>query len=100
MKIIDLQQCDAEEYVKRDKNVLFHNDRFKTRIIVLEPGKSIPKCTMESHIIFVVIAGEVTIHKNGEFERLKANQMLVSEPADFSMETDIGARILGVQIKV
>jgi mannose-6-phosphate isomerase-like protein (cupin superfamily) len=99
MNIIDLRQCEAEEYLKREKNILFHNDRFKARIIVLEPGKSIPRCTMESYVIFVVIAGDVTIHKNDESEHLKVNQMLVSEPAVFSMETETGARLLGLQIK-
>ena len=48
MKIFDLMALEAEGYEKRRINVLFENDLFKTRIIVLDAGGKLPECKMES----------------------------------------------------
>jgi len=38
MKAFDLSQIKAFPYEKREKNVLFQTEEFKTRIIELPPG--------------------------------------------------------------
>lgn len=99
MKIFDLMNMEAEGYEKRGVNVFFQNDDFKTRVITLEPSGKIPECQMDSHVIFYVVKGEVTIHKNNESSALKENQVFITEPALLSMESVAGAKLMGIQIK-
>jgi len=99
MKIFDLMNLEAKGYEKRNVNVFFKNDIFKTRVIVLEAGGKIPECQMDSYVLFYVVKGEVILNKNNESSILKENQVFISEPAVLSMESDRGARIMGVQIK-
>lgn len=99
MKIFDLMSLEAEGYEKRNVNVLFENDSFKTRIIVLDAGGKIPECKMESYVMFYVVKGEVLLRKNDESSILRENQVFISEPALLSMETTEGARLMGIQIK-
>jgi len=99
MKIFDLMSLEAEGYEKRNVNVLFENDSFKTRIIVLDAGGKIPECKMESYVMFYVVKGEVLLRKNDESSILRENQVFITEPALLSMETTEGARLMGVQIK-
>lgn len=99
MKIFDLMDLNAESYENRNVNVFFKNDQFKTRIIVLEPGGAIPECQMDSFVMFYVLKGEVLLQKNQETSILKENQLFISEPALVSMETTLGARLMGIQIK-
>ncbi len=99
MKIFDLMALEAEGYEKRNVNVLFENDSFKTRIIVLDAGGKIPECKMESYVMFYVVKGEVLLRKNDESSILRENQVFITEPALLSMETTEGARLMGVQIK-
>ena len=99
MKVFDLMNLEAEGYEKRNVNVFFQNDVFKTRVIVLEPGGKIPPCQMDTHVMFYVVKGEVTINKNNDMSTLKENQVLITEPALLSMESGTGARLMGVQIK-
>ncbi len=99
MKIFDLMNMEAEGYEKRNVNVFFQNDDFKTRVITLEPGGKIPECQMDSHVIFYVVKGEVTIHKNSESSALQENHVFITEPALVSMESATGAKLMGIQIK-
>ncbi len=99
MKIFDLMNLEAEGYENRSVNVFFQNDLFKARIIVLEAGGKIPKCQMDSFVIFYVVKGEVLLKKNDESAILKENQVFITEPALLSMETNSGARLMGIQIK-
>ena len=99
MQIFDLMKMEAQGYENRGVNVFFQNERFKTRIIVLEAGGLIPPCQMESFVMFYVVKGEVQLHKNDEMSLLKENQIFITEPALLSMQSDRGARLLGVQIK-
>ena len=99
MKIFDLTNLAAEGYEKRNVNVFFQNDLFKTRIIVLEAGGKIPECQMDSFVMFYVVKGEVLVRKNDEFSVLRENQVFITEPALVSMETILGARLMGIQIK-
>jgi quercetin dioxygenase-like cupin family protein len=99
MQIFDLVNLDPESYEKRERNVLFQNDLFKTRIMDLKVGESIPDCQMDSFVIFYVVKGEVLLRKNDQKATLKENQVFITEPALLSMETVSGARLMGIQIK-
>ncbi len=98
MEIFDLMDLNAEGYENRKVNVFFQNERFKTRVIVLEAGGKIPECRMDSFVMFYVIKGEVLMKKNSESSVLKENQVFITEPALVSMESTNGARLMGVQI--
>ena len=100
MKIFDLMNLEAEGYENRKVNVFFENDLFKTRVIVLKQGQKIPECQMNDFVMFYVVKGEVLLRKNDEESVLKENQIFITEPALLSMETNTGARLLGVQIEV
>lgn len=100
MEIFDLMKLEAEEYQNRGANVFYQNELFKTRIIVLGSNEKIPACEMESYVMFYVVKGEVLLRKNDESSTLKENQLFITEPALLSMESTLGARLLGVQIKV
>jgi len=99
MEIFDLMKLEAQGYENSAVNVFYQNDLFKTRIIVLEAGGTIPECPMDSYVMFYVVEGEVLLRKNDESSVLKENQVFISEPALLSMETTSGARLMGVQIK-
>ncbi|MFO7888350.1 MAG: hypothetical protein R6U59_08530 [Eubacteriales bacterium] len=99
MEIYDLKKLNAKEYEKRDVNVFFQNDTFKTRVIALKPGGNIPKCQMDTFVIFYVVEGEVILNKNEETSTLKEDQVFITEPALLSMESEKGARLMGIQIK-
>lgn len=99
MKIFDLMKLDVKSYEKRGVNVFFHNDKFKTRLIVLEAGGKISPCQMETFVLFYVLKGEVLLRKIKESSFLKENQIFITEPALLSMESASGARLMGIQIK-
>ena len=99
MKIIDLMAAKVASYEKREVNVLYQNDIFKTRLIELEAGGSIPDCQMATYVLFQVINGQVDITRNGETSHLRQGMLLITEPALLSMKSDEGARLLGIQIK-
>lgn len=99
MKIFDLMDLVAQGFENRGVNVFFQNDLFKSRVIVLEAGGKIPECQMDSFVMFYVVKGEVLLRKNDESAILKENQVFITEPALLSMESESGARLMGVQIK-
>jgi len=99
MEIYDLMNLDAQGYEKRQVNVFFQNDLFKTRVIVLEAGGKIPECQMDTYVMFYVVKGEVLLKKNDETAVLKENQVFITDPALLSMESKTGARLMGIQIK-
>jgi mannose-6-phosphate isomerase-like protein (cupin superfamily) len=99
MEIFDLMKLIAEDFDNRNVNVFYENDLFKTRVILLEAGGKIPKCQMNSFVMFYVVKGEVLLRKNDESSILKENQVFISEPALLSMESTAGARLMGIQIK-
>lgn len=99
MEIFDLASMAAEPHERRNVNVFFQNELFKTRIISLEEGGKIPECVMESYVMFLVIKGEVRLNKGTETATLRENQLFISQPATLSMESTNGAKLLGIQIK-
>jgi len=100
MEIFDVMDLAAQGYKNRQVNVFYQNNSFKTRVIVLEAGGKIPECQMDSYVMFYVVKGEVLLKKNEETSMLKENQVFISEPSVLSMESKIGARLMGIQIKV
>ena len=98
MEIFDLMKLSAEGYENRQVNVFYENDLFKTRVILLEAGGEIPPCQMETHVMFYVVKGEVSLRKNEETSVLKENQVFITEPALLSMSSETGARLMGIQI--
>lgn len=98
MKVFDLSQIKAFPYEKREKNVLYKSEGFKTRIIELPPGGKMPPCEMSEYVIFVVLDGEVMVEVNSDNMSLKEKHCLITEPATLSMQTQKGVRILGIQI--
>ena len=100
MEIFDLMNMDTETYEKRNMNVFFQNDLFKTRVIDLPPGQKIPACQMDCFVMFYVVEGEVLLRKNEESAILKENHVFITEPAVLSMETAEGAKLMGIQINI
>ena len=100
MEIFDLMKLDIKRNENRNASVFFQNNLFKALVIVLEAGEKIQKCQMESYVMFYVVKGEVLLQKNSEASILKENQVFITEPALLSMETTLGARLMGIQIKV
>ena len=99
MKILDFNKIVGFPYEERHKNVLYNADDFKIRIIDLPENGSLPECNMESHVVFVVMHGQVDINVNGEKFSLTEKQSMVSEPGTFSMKSRDGAKLMGIQIQ-
>ena len=98
MQIFNLDSLKSFPYEEREKNVFFKTKEFKIRIIDLIPNKRMPDCEMSSHVILIVVEGEVKIKVNKDKATLIKNQCLVTEPGLISMETKTGARLVGIQI--
>ncbi len=84
----------------RENNVFFQCKEFKTRMIVLSAGQTIPECNMSSYVLFYVIDGSAKVHVNDEETLLQKNQVLITEPAVLSMESETGVRMMGIQVQV
>ena len=99
MNVFNLKEMQVFPYEERGKNVFFKADEFKTRLIELASGEKLPDCTMHEIVIFYVLKGEASIQANDEKAIIKEGDCLISEPANFSMFSEKGVRILGIQIK-
>ncbi len=98
MKMFNFGDMSALPYEQREKNVFYHTEEFKTRIIELPPDGQMPTCEMASHVIFYVLSGEARVTVNSESVALKEKQCLITEPATVSMKTQNGVRLMGIQI--
>ena len=98
MQIFNLDSLKTSPYDERDKNVFFKVEEFKTRIIRLLPGENIPECEMASYVIFIVLEGEAEITVNTDKANLVKNQCLITDPSIISMQSENGAKIIGIQI--
>ncbi len=100
MEVFDFNKIKTYPHNERDKNVLYSQRNFKVRIIKLPPNGNLPKCEMESSVIFYVINGEaqVTIDKEQKF--VKKDQCLITKPATLSIMTQSGVKIMAVQIEL
>ena len=98
MKLFDITDMQAHGYDQRSRNVFYETPEFKMRIIDLEPGGSIPQCEMASHVVFVCAEGEALVTVDGKEVSLTPAQGLTTEPTTLSMRSDVGAKLLGIQI--
>ena len=98
MELFDLINIHVDCKDNKGVKVFYQNELFKSRIIILESNGIIPTCQMETFVMFLVIKGQITLHKNNEMTIVKENQLFISEPSYLSMESETGARILGIQI--
>ena len=98
MKILDFKKIKGFPYHERNKNVLYNTNDFKIRIIDLPENGALPECEMASHVVFVVMHGQVDINVNGKKFSLTEKQSIVSEPGAFSMSTINGTKLMGIQI--
>jgi len=96
--VFNLKKIPVFPYEERDKNVFFSGDGFKTRIIVLPAGGSMPACPMRTAVMFYVISGEVEVTVDGEASHLGVGHCLIGEPGRYSMRTTPGVKMLGIQI--
>ncbi len=98
MKVFDLMAMEAHTFEEREKNVIHRSREFTARIISLPAGGVIPPCEMASNVVFAVVSGKAVVKVNGEEAALDEGWCLISEPALFSMRSEEGARILGIQV--
>ncbi len=98
MKVFNLKEMKVYPYEERNKNVFFKKDNFKTRLIELSIGEKLPDCIMHENVIFYVIKGEVNVKINDKEATIKEGDCLISGPANFSLWSENGVRILGIQI--
>ncbi len=98
MELFDFNKIKGLPYEERHKNVLYKTGDFKIRVVDLPENGSMPECNMETHVVFVVMQGQVDITVNGKVHTLNEKQSLASEPAVFSMKSIKGAKLMGIQI--
>lgn len=98
MQVFDLKAMVSYPYEEREKNVFYKATGFKARIIELLPGGEMPTCEMISYVLFYVIKGRVEVKVNQKKATIKEGQCLITEPAMLSMKTDIGVKMMGLQI--
>ena len=99
MKVFDLNKMKAFPYEERGKNVFYKEAGFKTQLIELPPAGEMPLCRMSEHVVFVVIEGDADVKVDSSIVHLEKNQCLITDPAELSMQTKNGVRILGIQIE-
>ncbi|MFO8001545.1 MAG: hypothetical protein R6U46_09885 [Marinilabilia sp.] len=102
MQIFNLKSMEVFPYEQRDKNVLYQDDNFKTRIIELKEGEKLPPhgpCEMVSYVVFYLISGKIGVTINGEYNEPEQGHCIISEPDNYQMEAKLPTRILGIQIQ-
>ena len=98
MELFNLETIPAYPLHEKGKNVFYHSEAFKARIIELPPGGAIPPCAMPQHVIFTVVNGEAHITVDGKTATVPKGCCCITEPATVSMKTDEGVRIMAIQI--
>jgi quercetin dioxygenase-like cupin family protein len=98
MQVFDLLKMAAFSHDQREKNVFCQAPEFKTRIIELGPGGGMPACQMAHIVLFLVLRGQVTVTADSDAAVLTEGQCLVTDPATVSMQSEEGARLVGIQI--
>jgi mannose-6-phosphate isomerase-like protein (cupin superfamily) len=98
MEIFDLNNSNIYPLEERDRNVLFQTETFKVRLIQVDSGGEIPPCTMATNVLFCVLQGEGIITVNDKTNQVKPHSLLITPPATISMKSEVGMRLLGIQI--
>ncbi len=84
---------------KERATVFYEADEFSSRLITLPSDGKIPPCDMDSYVLFYVISGKVRVTVDGKEKVLEEQECLVTEPARLSMNSEKGAKILGLQVE-
>ncbi len=92
MEVFDLNEMEG-------KKKIFGRKEFKVRHVQLSEGEEIPPCDMSSHVIFTVLEGKVAITVDKDEVSLEEGECLISEPGTYSMKTEKGAKIQGIQVQ-
>lgn len=98
MEFFDLNKMKVHPYEQRQKNVFYKTKEFKSRIIKLPVQGEIPKCEMDSYVMFYVLDGEGVVTVNEETKNIKSGQCMITEPAELSLKTEKGMKLMGIQI--
>lgn len=99
MVTYNLKKLEPAEFENNPPKVFYEGNNFTTRIIKLSAGSEIPDCEMGTSVIFVVILGSVKVKVNNESSKLNEGECLVTEPATVSMQSEEGAKVMGIQIE-
>lgn len=99
MQIFNLAEMPAFPYEERDKNVFYNTKEFKVRIIKLLGKEEIPKCVMDSFVIYYVLEGKAELSVNEDKSIIEAGMCIIIDPGTFSLKTKEGIKIMGIQIK-
>ena len=99
MQIFNLAEMPTFPYEERDKNVFYSTKEFKVRIIKLLSNEEIPKCEMDSFVIYYVLEGKAELSVNEDKSIIEAGMCIIIDPATFSLKTKDGVKIMGIQIK-
>lgn len=100
MNVYDLTKLELDPNAGGNCGAFFQNDQINARLIVLKAGQRISDSQVNSHVMFYVVKGEVTLKRNEETTMLKENQVFISDPALISLATVDGARLMGVRISL
>jgi mannose-6-phosphate isomerase-like protein (cupin superfamily) len=57
-----------------------------------------PKCEMDSYVKFYVLEGEGIVKVNDKSKEIKSGQCMITEPAELSLTSENGIKIMGIQI--
>lgn len=95
----NLRELEPENLEGKPQKIFYEGDNFTTRIIKLSSGGKIPDCEMSASVIFIVISGSVKVKVNNENSKLNEVECLVTKPATVSMQSDKGAKVMGIQIE-
>ena len=98
MNIYDLTKLELDPKAGGNCGAFYQNGLINARLIVLSAGQKISDAHVDSHVMFYVVKGEVTVTRNGETAALQENQVFITEPAVVSLATAHGARLMGVRI--
>ncbi|MFO7814348.1 MAG: hypothetical protein R6V14_01190 [Halanaerobiales bacterium] len=99
MVTYNLKELETTEFEDNPQKVFYEGNNFTTRIIKLSAGSEIPDCEMSASVIFIVISGSVKVKVNNESSELNEGECLVTEPAPVSMQSEEGAKVMGIQIE-
>lgn len=99
MVTYNLKELEPAEFEDSPQKIFYEGDNFTTRIIKLSVGSEIPDCEMSASVIFVVISGRVKVKVNNESSELNEGECLVTESATLSMQSEEGAKVMGIQIE-
>lgn len=98
MNIFDLTKQELDCGQDGSCKVFYENDLFNARVIVLAAGQKMPECQVKAYVMFYVVKGDVLLKRNDETVSLGENHLFITEPAVLSLQSELGARLMGIQV--